>query len=88
MNVKDYAWEDRKKFIQKVYAILSVQLLITVGFITVAQVYEGVADWMNDYWWITLPLFFVIFDVAIKHSDEPWGHSILTFCCAFSVSSI
>ena len=63
MNLDDHALEDRLGFIRKVYAILSVQLLVTFGAIACTKLNPSTDNWMRGQAGLALGLFFVSFTI-------------------------
>jgi hypothetical protein len=51
----------RKAFIRKVYSILTVQLAVTLGFISLFQFHQGTRQWVQQNMW----MFFVALGVLI-----------------------
>lgn len=46
-SLSDYDVDDRLGFIRKVYAILSVQLIVTFGAIAMTKSNEQMSEWMS-----------------------------------------
>jgi FtsH-binding integral membrane protein len=55
----------RLAFIRKVYGILSVQLLITFGFICIFAIPDSVRDWSRENTWIIFVAFVVAFGTML-----------------------
>lgn len=58
----------RRGFIRKVYSILSLQLLLTVGAILLATHSEGVGSFLNENIWLLIVSFILVFVCLITLS--------------------
>ena len=96
LSVEDHEVNDRLGFIRKVYAILSVQLLVTFGAIAMTKMDKSTDDWMKNQAALAVSLFFVSFfvqcaimccrQVARKVPTNYILLTVFTLCQAFFFS--
>ncbi|KFR05391.1 Protein lifeguard 2, partial [Nipponia nippon] len=83
-----FSWDDRnvrRVFIRKVYAILMVQLLVTVvivAFFTFCEPVKGYIQTHAAWYWASYAVFFVTYLILACCS----GPSLLPFACVFTVT--
>ena len=65
IDLKTCDQDDRMGFIKKVYVILFAQLLLTAGITWVAITSVGMAEWMQDNWWLYILLIFPLIGTQI-----------------------
>ncbi|NWT27276.1 LFG2 protein, partial [Cardinalis cardinalis] len=74
-----FSWDDRnvrRVFIRKVYAILMVQLLVTVvivAFFTFCEPVKGYIQTHSAWYWASYAVFFVTYLILACCSGPRWG---------------